>query len=248
MAIKVVKVDYQLQLTDQVKSTYPNSPVVLLNIQDLANVPALVGGKFLKINAAGTSIELADSTGNVTGNLPSGTSFPGSPTANQLFLLTRQAGNNPIGIYQRNAANNDWLLRVSSVPTANTISTIFGVTAKKSAVDNSASSEANAKSEAGTAFDNANSRTTKNIDLLSGGLFRVTFPAPTGYYRPYVAIPTSAIGSQEVLRIYSGDSDNETANWVSIAKTLNAVDYTVYTNLYESAQAEVKEWLFKKYS
>ena len=102
MAIKISKIDYQIQLADSVKTQYPNSPVVLLKIQELSNVADnLVVGQFLRV-AAGNTIESTAVAPGVAG-IENGTQFPAGPSLNDIFLLTRAQGNNAIGVYQYQA-------------------------------------------------------------------------------------------------------------------------------------------------
>lgn len=60
--IEIKKIDYQIELTDAVKQSYPNSTPVNLLIQNLLNVPELKNneGRFLVINQDGTAIEFIE--------------------------------------------------------------------------------------------------------------------------------------------------------------------------------------------
>lgn len=121
----------------------------------------------------------------------------------------------------------------------------YGVTAVKSDTDSEAAAEANAQTEGSAAFNTQASRTEKSVALQTGGLIPIVFPGPTGWYRPFIAVPTTSINN---LRIYSGDNDNETTLWTSIAVTLNAINYTLYVRLSEFEQGETAEWIIKNFS
>ena len=81
-SLPIIQVGGKLELTANLKTQFPNEPVVSLAIQDLTNVPTLTGNaeKYLRVNALGTAIELVDGTsggGTGTGvrvvtSLPSG--------------------------------------------------------------------------------------------------------------------------------------------------------------------------------
>ena len=99
MPISVRKVNYQLQLSDKTKTDYPGSSIVQLNIQDLLNVADnLPVGQYLVVGAGPTITTTAVAPG---GGLNNGVDFPGAPQNGDIFLLTRQSGQNEIGIYSR---------------------------------------------------------------------------------------------------------------------------------------------------
>ena len=103
MPIPVSKINYQIQLSDQVKSNYPGDPVVRLNIQDLLNVTSnLTVGQYLVVSAGPTITTTAVAPGS---GINSGVDFPAAPGVGDIFLLTRASGNNEIGIYIRAAAS-----------------------------------------------------------------------------------------------------------------------------------------------
>ena len=113
-------------------------------------------------------------------------------------------------------------------------------------MDSDASAVANARTEATTAFNLPASRTTKSVALQTGGLIPVTFPDPTGYYRPYVAIPTSDVTN---IRIHNLSNDeNDTDNWTTTTATLNTIAYTIYVSINQYSQGRVLEWIVKNYS
>ena len=123
---------------------------------------------------------------------------------------------------------------------------IYGNTAVKSAIDSDANAVANARTEATTAFNLPASRTTKNVALQTGGLIPITFPNPTGYYRPYVAIKTSDITN---IRIHNLSNDeNDTDNWTTTTATLNTIAYTIYVSINQYSQGRMLEWIVKNYA
>ena len=123
---------------------------------------------------------------------------------------------------------------------------IYGNTAVKSAIDSDANAVANARTEATTAFNLPASRTTKNVALQTGGLIPITFPNPTGYYRPYVAIKTSDITN---IRIHNLSNDeNDTDNWTTVTATLNSIAYTIYVSINQYGQGRMLEWIVKNYA
>ena len=136
-----------------------------------------------------------------------------------------------------------------SAPTGGGVATqsiIYGNTAVKSAVDSDANAVANARTEATTAFNLPASRTTKSVALQTGGLIPVTFPDPTGYYRPYVAIPTSDVTN---IRIHNLSNDeNDTDNWTTTTATLNTIAYTIYVSINQYSQGRMLEWIVKNYA
>ena len=111
MAISIKKVGYQLQLTDAIKAQYPNDPIVRLLLSQLADVANTIddGHYLVKRNniIEGTAVAPG------SGGLNSGSSFPSSPTANDLFLLTRKSGANEIGLYQYQSGS--WVSILSQV-------------------------------------------------------------------------------------------------------------------------------------
>ena len=123
---------------------------------------------------------------------------------------------------------------------------IYGNTAVKSAIDSDANSETNARTEATTAFNLPASRNNKSVSLQTGGLIPITFPNPTGYYRPYVAIKTSDITN---IRIHNLSNDeNDTDNWTTTTATLNSIAYTIYVSKNQYGQGRMLEWIVKNYA
>ena len=124
--------------------------------------------------------------------------------------------------------------------------TFFGITAVKSAVDSDANSEANARTEAVTSFNLQTARTSKSVSLQTGGLYPYTFPAPTGYYRPWFAVKTSDITN---IRIHNLSNDeNDTDNWTTTTATLNSIAYTIYVSKNQYGQGRMLEWIVKNYA
>ena len=123
---------------------------------------------------------------------------------------------------------------------------IYGNTSVKSAIDSDANSETNARTEATTAFNLPASRNNKSVALQTGGLIPVIFPAPTGYYRPYIAIKTSDITN---IRIHNLSNDeNDTDNWTTTTATLNTIAYTIYVSKNQYGQGRNLEWIVKNYA
>ena len=103
MAIPTKKYPYQLQLTDNIKRQYPDEAIVDLLIQQLSNVPSLSGqaGKIIAVNNEETAVEfITKPAGSGTTTFTTVSSFPGSPTNNQIVLLTQKQGSNEVGFYQ----------------------------------------------------------------------------------------------------------------------------------------------------
>ena len=184
-------------------------------------------GQFVALNNSRTELEFAT---------PSFTSLGQTPPALEAdkALHTNSAG--------------DAIILVDP-PTGGGIATqsiIYGNTAVKSAIDSDANAVANARTEATTAFNLPASRTTKNVALQTGGLIPITFPDPTGYYRPYVAIQTSDVTN---IRIHNLSNDeNDTDNWTTTTATLNTIAYTIYVSINQYSQGRMLEWIVKNYS
>ena len=111
MPITVKKVDYQLQLSDSVKTQYPNDPIVRLLISQLADVSANIADGHYLVKRAGVVEGTAVAPG--AGGLNSGTAFPVAPADGDIFLLTRAVGQNAVGIYQYSAAA--WIAKLTQV-------------------------------------------------------------------------------------------------------------------------------------
>ena len=126
-------------------------------------------------------------------------------------------------------------------------SIIYGNTAVKSAIDSDANAVTNARAEALTAFAISSARTTKAVSLQTGGLIPITFPNPTGYYRPFIAIATSDVTN---IRIYNGETlRNETSKfWTTATSNLASVAYTIYVRTVELRQGRSEEWIVKNYA
>ena len=110
MPIPVRKIPAQIQLTDDIKRQYPAEAIVKLLIQELANVPELRGNanKILAINNEETAIEfITKPAGSGTTTFTTVSDFPGSPTNNQIVLLTQKQGSNEVGFYQYRV--NQWV-------------------------------------------------------------------------------------------------------------------------------------------
>ena len=121
----------------------------------------------------------------------------------------------------------------------------YGVTAVKASVDDDDNSVANARTEGLAAFNIQANRTAKNITLQTGGYISITFPNATGWYRPFIAIPTASITN---LLIQSIENNFETSEWTTITATLNAINYTIYVRTTESEEGGTEQWIIKNYS
>ena len=136
-------------------------------------------------------------------------------------------------------------LTTQTNPVTETTSLLYGFGAKESDLD---ITEALAKTLATASFGIQANRTSKTADSVkTGSYIKFKAPAPTGYYRMWVAILNTDLQANTLF--YNANNNDQDEQWVLVsnASSINTAVYSLYARKVPLAQVDDYELLVKSF-